>query len=93
MWRLDYGQLQLSEKTLPEACCLFFFILHYSLLFSAQNIDEGKAQLRGGDTHAQYGAHITFTPTSTDVLNARLTTSVEGTLVSCHVQLVGRNLS
>lgn len=59
MQRLDKGELQLRENTLPEACCLFHFALSkaYSPLFT-QNTDEGKAQLLGVDTHMQYGAHI-----------------------------------
>ena len=57
MRRLDKGELQLRQNTLPEACCLFFFILRYSPLF-AQNSDEGEAQLLGVNTHMQYGVHI-----------------------------------
>lgn len=63
MQRLDKGELQLRENTLPEACCLFSFFFHFVLskacspLFT-QNTDEGKAQLLGVNTHMQYGVHI-----------------------------------
>jgi len=50
--RLDKGGLQLTENTLPGACCLFFFIwclVKPTAACSPQNTDEGRAQMLGVD--------------------------------------------